>query len=110
MIRVATYHRVSTLDQYRAFARRELRSAAGRLGRLVLQVEESISECLRPRSQEESLAEFRARLEAQPFPQYHPVVGQPEHMVRVDTDGTRTMGRVVGRRCEPVGNAGGGRK
>lgn len=40
MIRVATYHRVLPLDQYRAFPRRELRTAAGRLGKLVLEVEE----------------------------------------------------------------------
>lgn len=40
MIRVATYHRVSTLDQNPALARRELRAAAGRLGKLDLEVEE----------------------------------------------------------------------
>lgn len=39
-VRVATYHRVSTLDQDPALARQELRQAAGRLGELVLEVEE----------------------------------------------------------------------
>jgi len=38
--RVATYHRVSTLDQNPALAPRKLRAAAGRLGRLVLEVGE----------------------------------------------------------------------
>lgn len=38
--RVATYHRVSTLDQDPALARQELRQAAARLGELVLEVEE----------------------------------------------------------------------
>lgn len=39
-LRVATYHRVSTLDQDRSLARVELRQAASRLGELVLEVEE----------------------------------------------------------------------
>lgn len=39
-VRVATYHRVSTLDQNAALAREELRAAAARLGDLVLEVEE----------------------------------------------------------------------
>lgn len=38
--RIATYHRVSTLDQNPALARAELRAAAKRQGRLVLEVEE----------------------------------------------------------------------
>jgi DNA invertase Pin-like site-specific DNA recombinase len=39
-MRVATYHRVSTLDQDPALARQELRTAAARLGDLALEVEE----------------------------------------------------------------------
>jgi putative DNA-invertase from lambdoid prophage Rac len=39
-LRIATYHRVSTLDQNPALARDELRAAAVRLGELVLKVEE----------------------------------------------------------------------
>jgi len=38
--RVATYHRVSTLDQNPKLARQELRQAASRLGKLVMEVEE----------------------------------------------------------------------
>jgi putative DNA-invertase from lambdoid prophage Rac len=38
--RIATYHRVSTFDQDPALARTELREAAARLGRLVLEEEE----------------------------------------------------------------------
>jgi DNA invertase Pin-like site-specific DNA recombinase len=38
--RIATYHRVSTLDQNPKLARTELRQAAGRLGKLVMEVEE----------------------------------------------------------------------
>jgi DNA invertase Pin-like site-specific DNA recombinase len=39
-LRVATLHRVSTIDQNPALARDELRQAAGRMGELVLEVEE----------------------------------------------------------------------
>jgi putative DNA-invertase from lambdoid prophage Rac len=39
-LRIATYHRVSTLDQNPALARDELRGAAERLGQVVLEVEE----------------------------------------------------------------------
>jgi putative DNA-invertase from lambdoid prophage Rac len=39
-LRVATYHRVSTLDRNPALAREELRAAASRLGELVMEVEE----------------------------------------------------------------------
>jgi DNA invertase Pin-like site-specific DNA recombinase len=38
--RIATYHRVSTLDQNPKLARKELREAASRLGSLVMEVEE----------------------------------------------------------------------
>jgi len=38
--RIASYHRVSTLDQNPKLARTELRQAAGRLGKLVMEVEE----------------------------------------------------------------------
>jgi DNA invertase Pin-like site-specific DNA recombinase len=38
--RIATYHRVSTLDQNPKLAREELRAAAGRLGELAIEVEE----------------------------------------------------------------------
>ena len=38
--RIATYHRVSTLDQNPKLARQELRYAASRLGKLTLEVEE----------------------------------------------------------------------
>jgi len=39
-MRVATYHRVSTVDQNPTLAREELRGAAARLGELALEVEE----------------------------------------------------------------------
>jgi DNA invertase Pin-like site-specific DNA recombinase len=39
-LRIASYHRCSTIDQNPALAREELRAAAGRMGELVLEEEE----------------------------------------------------------------------
>ena len=36
-------------------------------------------------------------LESRPFPHYQPVAGSPGLVSRVDVDGTRTIGRFVGR-------------
>ncbi len=36
-------------------------------------------------------------LESRPFPHYQPIPGPPGLLVRVDSDGTRTVGRFVGR-------------
>jgi len=36
-------------------------------------------------------------LESRPFPHYEPVPGSPGLLVRIDVDGTRTVGRFVGR-------------
>ena len=41
-------------------------------------------------------------LELGPFPRYQPVPGSPELVVRVDVDGTRTLGRFVGRDFQAV--------
>jgi hypothetical protein len=41
-------------------------------------------------------------LELGPFPHYQPVPGAPGLMVRVDVDGTRTLGRFVGREFQAV--------
>jgi hypothetical protein len=80
----------SVLDGERA-----LRLKGGRGGK-------PLSACLRPRTRKEAAAELAAHLSAQPFPQYHPVPRKPGFLLRVDADGTRTLGRVVGRAFEPV--------
>jgi hypothetical protein len=36
-------------------------------------------------------------LETRPFPHYEPIPGSPGLLVRIDVDGTRTVGRFVGR-------------
>lgn len=61
-----------------------------------------LAEALRPRSQAESLAMFRAFQATQPFPHFEAVHGRQDFFVRIDADGTRTMGRRVGREWRPV--------
>ena len=39
-------------------------------------------------------------LESQPFPHFEPATGRPGLLVRIDADGTRTVGRFVGRRFQ----------
>lgn len=61
-----------------------------------------LAEALRPRSQAESLAEFRAFQATQPFPHFEAVHGRQGFFVRIDADGTRPLGRRVGRAWRPV--------
>jgi hypothetical protein len=61
-----------------------------------------LSACLRTRSREEAVAELEAHMNAQPFPQYHPVPGRPSYLLKIDKDGTRTLGRVADRSFRPV--------
>jgi hypothetical protein len=42
-------------------------------------------------------------LESRPFPHYQAIPDSPGLLVRVDADGTRTVGRFVGRKFEAVG-------
>ena len=41
-------------------------------------------------------------LESRPFPHYQPVAGSPGLVSRFDVDGTRTIGRFVGREFQAV--------
>ena len=73
---------------------RALRLKRGRGGK-------PLSACLRTRSRKEAVAELAAYLNAQPFPQFHPVPGKRGFLLKIDADGTRTLGRVVNRSFEP---------
>jgi ParD-like antitoxin of type II bacterial toxin-antitoxin system len=41
-------------------------------------------------------------LESRPFPHYEPIPSSPGLLVRIDVDGTRTVGRFVGREFQAV--------
>jgi hypothetical protein len=56
-----------------------------------------LSECLRSVDGEAGRARTRAVLAARPFPHFEPAPGRPGHVVKIDEDGARTVGRFVGR-------------
>jgi ParD-like antitoxin of type II bacterial toxin-antitoxin system len=45
---------------------------------------------------------FHAHMDARPFPRYERANEAPGMFARVDRDGTRTLGRLVGRTFEPA--------
>lgn len=67
-----------------------------------------LSECLESVDSPEGHKRVADYLESRPFPHYEAAPGRPGLLVRMDGDGTRTVGRFVNRRFETssdVGNA-----
>lgn len=60
-----------------------------------------LSECLREVESPTGRERAKAHLAAGPFPQYS-ASNRPGHVVRIDADGTRTLGRFVKRTFVPV--------
>jgi hypothetical protein len=60
-----------------------------------------LAEALRPRSKAEAVAEYKAFMATQPFPHFEAVPGRTGYFVRIDMDGTRTLGRLVGTQFRP---------
>lgn len=56
-----------------------------------------LSECLASVDSEEGRQRVAAYLASQPFPHYEAAPDSPGLLVRIDHDGTRTVGRFVGR-------------
>jgi hypothetical protein len=61
-----------------------------------------LSECLASVDSAAGRRRVVEYLESRPFPHYQPLPGSPGLMVRVDGDGTRTVGRFVGRQFQAV--------
>ena len=61
-----------------------------------------LSECLAAVGSEQGRGRLREYLHARPFPHYEPAPDAPDLLVRVDEDGTRTVGRFVGRTFQAV--------
>jgi hypothetical protein len=59
-----------------------------------------LSKCLASADSAAGRRRVRKYLESGPFPHYQPVPGSPGLMVRIDGDGTRTVGRFVGRKFQ----------
>jgi len=45
----------------------------------------------------------RSYLERRPYPHYEPAPDDPGLLLRIEADGTRTLGRFVNKRFQPVG-------
>jgi hypothetical protein len=56
-----------------------------------------LSECLASVDSDEGRELVRAYLNSRPFPHYEPAAESPGLLVRIDADGSRTLGRFVGR-------------
>lgn len=61
-----------------------------------------LSECLASVDSDEGRQRLRAHLDSQPYPHYESAPGGPGLLVRIDEDGTRTIGRFVGRQFRAV--------
>lgn len=60
-----------------------------------------LSECLAEVDSPAGRQKVQEFLESGPFPHYEGAPGRPRSVVRVDEDGTRTLGRFVNRRFVP---------
>lgn len=61
-----------------------------------------LSECLTSVDSDAGRRRLHEYLHAQPFPHYEPAPDAPDLLVRIDADGTRTLGRFVGRKFQAV--------
>jgi hypothetical protein len=50
-------------------------------------------------------ARLADHLAAEPFPHYEAAPGRPGYLVKIDADGTRTVGRFVNRQFQPLDSA-----
>jgi hypothetical protein len=60
-----------------------------------------LSDCLKTVDTSDGRRRVADWLASQPFPHYQPARGKPGRLVRIDEDGTRTLGRFVNRRFVP---------
>jgi hypothetical protein len=56
-----------------------------------------LSECIASTDSDAGRQRVFAHLDSRPYPHYEPAPGGRGLLVRVDEDGTRTVGRFVGR-------------
>jgi hypothetical protein len=61
-----------------------------------------LSECLETVDTEEGRRRVSDYLKSQPFPHYEPEPDRPGLLIRIEEDGSRTIGRFVNRQFEAV--------
>ena len=59
-----------------------------------------LSQCLESVDSPAGWQRLRDYLKTRPFPHYEAVAGHPGLLIRIDEDGSRTLGRFVNRRFE----------
>jgi len=59
-----------------------------------------LSECLGSVDSAEGHRRVAEYLHSKPFPHYEPIADRPGLLLRIEADGTRTVGRFIGRRFE----------
>ncbi len=64
--------------------------------------DQPLSACLESVDSAEGRRRVAEYLREQPFPHYEPAPGKPGMLVRIEEDGTRTVGRFVHRKFEVV--------
>ncbi len=64
--------------------------------------EKPLSECLESVDSPEGRRRVAEHLENQPFPHYEPAEDAPGMLIRIEADGTRTLGRFVNRQFKAV--------
>ncbi|MBI1831973.1 MAG: hypothetical protein HYR84_11040 [Planctomycetes bacterium] len=60
-----------------------------------------LSECLETVNSEAGRERLRSHLQSLPFPHYEAAPHAPGMLIRIDEDGTRTLGRFVNRQLQP---------
>jgi len=61
-----------------------------------------MSECLESVDSDEGRRRVAACLDSRPYPHYETSPDSPGLLVRIEADGTRTLGRFVGREFQPA--------
>lgn len=64
--------------------------------------ERPLSECLGEVDTAAGQERTRAYLATQPYPHFEPAPARPGLLVKIDQDGTRTVGRFVNRKFQPA--------
>ena len=62
-----------------------------------------LSDCLESVDRPEGRRRVSESLRSRPFPHYEPHPGRPGLLVRIESDGARTVGRFIGRRFKAIG-------
>jgi hypothetical protein len=96
-----TSNRKVTVEEVRALLKKDFEERMAKL-RAEGKEPRSVSEALREVGTPAGQARVAAGLDSEPFPHFEAAPGRPGLLVKIDEDGTRTVGRFVRRTFTPV--------